>query len=110
MATPQPQTAPSTADTFDFGTSPDGWQEFCRRLGLEHLLNDPHFADWYRTMCLGAESQALRHEYESGFVGHSAEELMTLIRGLECCCWTVRCCAPGAVRRRGDQDRTTTHW
>jgi crotonobetainyl-CoA:carnitine CoA-transferase CaiB-like acyl-CoA transferase len=68
--------------TFDFGTSPDGWQEFCRRLGLEHLTNDPRFADWYRTMCLGAESQALRHEYEGGFVGHSADEIMALIREL----------------------------
>jgi crotonobetainyl-CoA:carnitine CoA-transferase CaiB-like acyl-CoA transferase len=70
------------AITFDFGTSPDGWQEFCQRLGLEHLINDPRFADWYRTMCLGAESQALRHEYEGGFVGHSADEIMGLIREL----------------------------
>jgi crotonobetainyl-CoA:carnitine CoA-transferase CaiB-like acyl-CoA transferase len=70
------------AITFDFGTSPDGWQEFCRRLGLTHLINDRRFADWYRTMCLGAEAQALRHEYERGFVGHSAEELMGLIREL----------------------------
>jgi crotonobetainyl-CoA:carnitine CoA-transferase CaiB-like acyl-CoA transferase len=70
------------AITFDFGTSPHGWQEFCRRLGLEHLIHDPRFAVWYRTMCLGAESQALRHEYEGGFVGHSTDALMGLIREL----------------------------
>ena len=68
--------------TFDFGTSPDGWQQFCRDLGLEHLLDDPRFVDWYRTMCLGAEAQALRSEYERGFVGKSAEALITLIREL----------------------------
>lgn len=68
--------------TFDFGTSPDGWQAFCRRLDLEHLVTDPRFVDWYRTMCLGAEAQSLRHEYEQGMVHHSAAELMALIRQL----------------------------
>jgi crotonobetainyl-CoA:carnitine CoA-transferase CaiB-like acyl-CoA transferase len=68
--------------TFDFGTSPDGWQRFCRDLALEYLLDDPRFVDWYRTMCLGAEAQALRSEYERGFIGQSAEALITLIRAL----------------------------
>jgi crotonobetainyl-CoA:carnitine CoA-transferase CaiB-like acyl-CoA transferase len=70
------------AMTFDFGTSPDGWQQFCRRLGLDHLVDDPRFTDWYRTMCLGAEAQELRHEYERGFVGKTAEELIALVREL----------------------------
>lgn len=69
--------------TFDFGTSPDGWQRFCRRLGLEHLIDDPRFVDWYRTMCLGAEAQELRHEYEAGFVDQPAEALIDLIRELD---------------------------
>jgi crotonobetainyl-CoA:carnitine CoA-transferase CaiB-like acyl-CoA transferase len=68
--------------TFDFGTSPDGWQQFCRELGLEYLIDDPRFADWYRTMCMGAEAQVLRHEYERGFGDKSAEELIALIREL----------------------------
>lgn len=70
------------AITFDFGTSPDGWQQFCRRLGLDHLLDDARFADWYRTMCLGAEAQALRPDYERGFTGQRAAELIALIRDL----------------------------
>ena len=70
------------AITFDFGISPDGWQQFCQHLGLEHLIDDPRFADWYRTMCLGAEAQAVRHEYERGFVDKSSEDLLALIRAL----------------------------
>lgn len=68
--------------TFDFGTSPDGWAKFCRQLGLERLIDDPRFEDWYRTMCLGAESQDLRHEYERGFADKSSDELIELIREL----------------------------
>jgi crotonobetainyl-CoA:carnitine CoA-transferase CaiB-like acyl-CoA transferase len=70
------------AMTFDFGTSPDGWQQFCRRLGLDHLIDDARFTDWYRTMCLGAEAQGLRHEYERGFADRTAAELIALIREL----------------------------
>ncbi len=51
-------------------------------MGLGHLIDDPRFEDWYRTMCLGAESQMLRHEYEKGFAGKSSEELISLIREL----------------------------
>lgn len=68
--------------TFDFGTSPDGWAKFCERIGLGHLVDDPRFVDWYRTMCLGAESQMLRHEYEKGFVDKTSDELIRLIRDL----------------------------
>ena len=68
--------------TFDFGTSPDGWATFCRRLGIGHLVEDSRFVDWYRTMCLGAEAQPLRHEYESGFTDKSADELIAMIREL----------------------------
>ncbi|ETW96527.1 MAG: hypothetical protein ETSY1_26220 [Candidatus Entotheonella factor] len=68
--------------TFDFGTSPDGWAKFCRRVGLGHLVDDPRFEDWYRTMCLGAESQMLRHEYEKGFADKTSDELIQLIREL----------------------------
>ena len=68
--------------TFDFGTSPDGWAKFCRQLGLESLIDDPRFEDWYRTMCLGAESQELRHEYERGFADKSSDELIEMIREL----------------------------
>jgi formyl-CoA transferase len=68
--------------TFDVGASPDGWQALCRRLGLEHLIDDARFVDWYRTMCLGAESQQLRHEYERGFADKRSDELIELIRQL----------------------------
>ena len=68
--------------TFDFGTSPDGWQAFCRRVGLAHLIDDPRFADWYRTMCLGAEAQQLRHEYERGFADKASDDLIEMIREL----------------------------
>lgn len=68
--------------TFDFSPSPEGWQEFCRRLGLTHLIDDPRFAAWYRTMCLGAESQSLRQEYERGFADKSSDELVEMIRNL----------------------------
>ncbi len=68
--------------TFDFGTSPDGWAKFCQCIGLDHLVDDPRFEDWYRTMCLGAESQLLRHEYEKGFVDKTSDELIELIREL----------------------------
>ncbi len=80
-----PETGWQTQDrpiTFDFGTSPDGWETFCRQLGLAHLIDDPRFEDWYRTMCLGAESQELRHEYEVGFADKSSDELIALIREL----------------------------
>lgn len=68
--------------TFDFGTSPDGWAKFCRRIELDHLVDDPRFEDWYRTMCLGAELQLLRHEYEKGFADKTSDELIELIREL----------------------------
>lgn len=67
--------------TFDFGSS-DAWATFCERIGLGHLIDDPRFEDWYRTMCLGAEAQMLRHEYEQGFADKSSEELISLIREL----------------------------
>jgi crotonobetainyl-CoA:carnitine CoA-transferase CaiB-like acyl-CoA transferase len=68
--------------TFDFGASPDGWQAFCRRVGLDHLIDDPRFEDWYRTMCLGAEAQQLRHEYERSFADKPSDDLIEMIREL----------------------------
>lgn len=84
-ATDGPESGWQTRDgaiTFDFGTSPDGWAQWCQRLGMGHLVDDPRFADWYRTMCLGAEAQAVRHEYEQGLRAHRTEDLLTMIRTL----------------------------
>ena len=68
--------------TCDFGASWEAWAAFCERIGLGHLIDDPRFEDWYRTMCLGAEAQLLRHEYEKGFADKTSQELIDLIREL----------------------------
>jgi crotonobetainyl-CoA:carnitine CoA-transferase CaiB-like acyl-CoA transferase len=63
---------------------PSQWPEFCRRLGLEHLLQDARFeASGKNSTGLGADAAALRSIYEAAFRQYPVEELITLVRSLE---------------------------
>jgi crotonobetainyl-CoA:carnitine CoA-transferase CaiB-like acyl-CoA transferase len=89
-----PDTGWQTQDrpiVFSFGEFTGGgpgkqsqWPAFCRALGLEHLLEDARFDhDGKNSTGLGANAATLRPLYEAAFRGHTAAELVELIRGCQ---------------------------
>jgi crotonobetainyl-CoA:carnitine CoA-transferase CaiB-like acyl-CoA transferase len=62
---------------------PSRWPDFCRALGLDHLLRDPRFdRDGKNSTGLGADAAACRPVYEEAFKDRTAAELVELIRSL----------------------------
>ncbi|MBM3223198.1 MAG: hypothetical protein FJZ47_05250, partial [Candidatus Tectomicrobia bacterium] len=89
-----PETGWQTQDrpvVFSFGEftgggpdKPSQWPDFCRALGLEHLLADPRCApDGKNSTGLGADVAAFRAAYEAAFRQHRAADLVDLVRRLE---------------------------
>jgi crotonobetainyl-CoA:carnitine CoA-transferase CaiB-like acyl-CoA transferase len=89
-----PDTGWQTKDrpiVFSFGEFTGGgpdkqsqWPQFCRQLGLEHLLQDARFEPSGKNSTgLGADAAALRAVYEAVLRQYPAAELIALVRRLE---------------------------
>ncbi len=55
------------------------WKEFCRRVGLGHIVDDPRFANNYDRM---AHAKELRRYYEEAFEDKTSAELLEILEEL----------------------------
>ncbi len=89
-----PDTGWQTQDrpmVFSFGEFTGGgpgkqsqWPDFCRTLGLDHVLQDCRFdPDGKNSTGLGADAAMLRPIYEAAFADQTAANLIDLVRRLE---------------------------
>ncbi len=63
-----PDTGFHTADhkvTLEFRRGTQVWADFCKRVGLGHLIGDPRFADWRSTVYTGDRVGETKADYEA---------------------------------------------
>ena len=69
--------------TFDFRREDrDGWVAFCNKIGLRHLPDDPHYADWHSTIHIGDRRFTLGEPYRKVFAALTSEEASKIINDL----------------------------
>ncbi len=69
--------------TFDFRHGErDRWVTFCRKVGLEHLPDDPDYADWRSTIYIGDRRHTFGRVYQPVFAAMSSAEASGLINDL----------------------------
>lgn len=70
--------------TFDFRHNQrDAWAAFCRRVGLEHIVDDdPAYEAWRSSIYIGDRKQDLGEVYRPAFRAMSSAEASDLVNGL----------------------------
>ena len=69
--------------TLDFRNRPNhGWPEFCRRIGLERLLDDPDYQDWSSTVSIGDRWHSAGRVYEQWSRTQTSQDASALINEL----------------------------
>jgi crotonobetainyl-CoA:carnitine CoA-transferase CaiB-like acyl-CoA transferase len=69
--------------TFDFRHGMrDAWVEFCRTVGLDHLPDDPDYADWRSTIYVGDRKATHGDVYRPCFARMTSDEASMIINDL----------------------------
>lgn len=69
--------------TFDFRHGQrDQWVAFCKATGLDHLVDDPEYADWRSTIYIGDRKDTHGGVYRPVFARMTCEEASALINGI----------------------------
>lgn len=69
--------------TFDFRHGQrEGWEAFCRKVGLERLTDDPEYEDWRSTIYMGDRKATHGDVYRPIFARMTCREASDLINGL----------------------------
>ena len=70
--------------TFDFRHGMrDAWAEFCRIIGLEHLVDDPEYDDWRSTIYIGDRKATHGKAYRPKFSEMTSAEVSEIINRLD---------------------------
>lgn len=82
-----PETGYRTKDgqvTFEFRPQyRESWVAFCKAVGLDHLVDDPEFNDWYSTFHVGDRRFTHEHVYYPAFASKTSEEISALVSKLD---------------------------